>query len=171
MNEEEITQFQQALENLPQEVKDFLYNGTYDSAIETIAKNHAFSEENTKAFDIALTEVICLLKSKDTLIELFTDWGFDQEKQALLVKDIEEKIFLPIINATNYIVQYDTEEEQKTSGIYEEIQKRFIYGTPIVRPEKKSYRFDKLPTPPRPEGGSPVDSSSTHIDPYRERPE
>jgi hypothetical protein len=176
MNEEDITQFEEALENLPDEVKDFLYGDEYQKALQSIAETHDFTEEQKSQFDLTLTDVICLLQPKDALIELFTSWGFSQEKQALLVKDIEEKIFMPIIEATNYIVEYEDETEEEktqrnTSDPYIEIQKRFVYGTPIVRAEKKSYSFDKLPTPPRPEGNTPSQSTDSRIDPYRERPE
>lgn len=175
--DEEITQFQEALENLPEEVKNFLYGGDFESAVSTIANTHSFTEEQIKQFDLTLTDVICLLASKDKLIELFTSWGFPQEKQALLVKDIEEKVFMPIIEATNYIVEWNDEEDSTSTphDPYEQLQKRFVYGTPIVRTEKKSYSLDTLPLPPRIKDEEdsliPPEAPKRVIDPYREKPE
>lgn len=174
MNEEELTQFEEALQNLPEEVKDFLYGDNYQKALESIASTHGFTEDQKKTFDLTLTDVICLLQSKDGLIELFTTWGFPQEKQALLVKDIEEKVFMPIVEATNYIVEEDLEESTAPApDPYAEIQRRFVYGTPITKTEKKTYSLDKLPTPPRPPQSTEptTQSPNSRIDPYREKPE
>lgn len=165
MNEEETTQFEEALEQLPEEVKDFLYNGAFDEAVDHITQTHQLSEEQKKTFDMTLTEVICLLTSKDTLIELFTSWGFTQEKQAAIAKKIDEHIFLPIIEATNYIVEYEDEKEENkvVPDLYEEIQKRFLYGTPLVKTEKKSYSLDTLPPPPRPESSTMTPPQNIYI--------
>ena len=172
--DEEITQFEEALQNLPEEVKDFLYGDGYQKALQSIASTHGFTEDQKKTFELTLTDVICLLQSKDALIELFTTWGLAPEKQALLVKDIEEKVFMPIVEATNYIVEEDTEESTApVPDPYAEIQRRFVYGTPITKTEKKSYSFDKLPTPPRPPQNTEptIQSPTTTLDPYREKPE
>lgn len=185
--DQELTQFEQALEAIPEEVKDFLYEGAFDRALTDIVNTYGFNEEQKQTFGLVLTDVICLIQSKDTLIELFTSWNFSQEKQATIAKDIDEKIFLPIIEATNYIVEEENSEEKvDTSSAdvageaikdpYEEIQKRFVYGTPIVRAEKKAYSLDKFPLPPRiKEGGDgmlvPPPAPKSAIDPYREKPE
>jgi hypothetical protein len=185
---EEITQFEEALAILPEEVESFLYEGQFESVVLMITKLYGLSEEQRKKFDLILTDVLCLIKSKDSLIELFTSWGFSREKQVLIAKDIDEKIFAPIVEATNYIVEgeEDTDEEVTSSSVsetgeaikdpYAELQKRFVYGTPIVRAEKKAYSLDKFPLPPRIKENDdgmlvPPPAPKSDIDPYREKPE
>jgi hypothetical protein len=188
MTENDILQLEESLKNLPKEVKIFLYEGAFENALLSIKQSHTITDDQQKELKALLVKILCFLASKDTLIELFTSWGFPQEKQVLIAKDIDEKIFAPIVEATNYIVEggEDTDEEVTSSSVsetgetikdpYAELQKRFVYGTPIVRAEKKAYSLDKFPLPPRIKENDdgmlvPPPAPKSDIDPYREKPE
>src|SRR4051812_23337041 len=99
-----------SLDELPKEVKDFLYKGAFTRAINDIATAFSLSEEQKKSLDYHTTLVIILMEHRDDLIHLAEQWGLSPAQQQTFMEKIEASIIVPIVQATNY-----TEDEEENT--------------------------------------------------------
>lgn len=162
--DETPVQLEEALENLPEEVEDFLYEGAYTAAVARASEALTLTEAQKKELDAVLLEVVVEIKPKDDLLALCDKWKFNEEQKKLFVARLEEYVFEPLLEMTNYVVIDDEtlegeagNTEQKSSAAM--ISEQFQSPKPIA-PVAREQQPEKQP-----------ETGIKKIDPYRELPE
>lgn len=170
--------FEKNLENLPQEVKDFLYKRLFVSALEKIASTLGLTEDQKSLLKTQFLLVLSETEQKDSLVELCKKWSLTQEQTKTFVQLSEELIFIPIIEATNYIVIDEPENDQARQTTPTTDQKLVsvspaqalaaikdrLTQTASIAPSRRDYSIQKPDLPQEV-------SMKKSVDPYREKPE
>lgn len=163
-------QIDEALETLPREAKDFLYKGAFTQAITDIGQTYHLTEDQKKGLDYHVTQLILLLERRNDIISYIQTLSLSSEDQQKLLLDIEQKIVMPLIVATNYIEEGIEEEEKleekilveapSPSDILKTIEDR-LKEAKITAPVAR--KVEELPS------SSEKSVTDNTIDPYREQ--
>lgn len=145
---------------------------TMDTFLGKIKEKYSLEENVVYFLDGLMTGVILKQETKDSLEKEINQLI----KEKLLKEKIVLKDIYTFLEPLETQIMPENKSLETTNNPYEEIQKRFVYGTPIVRAEKKAYSLDKFPLPPRIKENDdgmlvPPPAPKSAIDPYREKPE
>lgn len=115
-NIDELQQIDDAFEALPPEVKTFLYDGAFEQAIAAITKTYVLSQDKIDSLRYHAMMVVILIEHRDDLVKLCQGWGFDDARQQAFMDDVEKLVIMPVIQATNYVVEDNTESASTTNA-------------------------------------------------------
>lgn len=187
--DEEITQiktkYDEALENMPREVQDFMWSDFYDAIIIAIQKTVGLTDEQTKCVKNAGYDILMGMKTMEEVSVELVNSGITAESTAKILYLIDTEIITRAENITEFFTENTGEEESRAinsapspSDMLARLNQTLMKPTTLA-PIKRDYSIEPLnraKTDSNPSAISPnstsspqVDSAKT-IDPYRETP-
>lgn len=166
MEPSEIEIIENALENLPQEAKDFLYKGDFEKALTKIENGSNLTKPQRGMLDFHLTRIIALIEQRDVLLILCQEWNFTGEQMQKFIATIDECVFVPLVEATNYTVEEEIIENSISntpsfSSFNLDSLGEKLTQSRLVIPSLREQKIDS----------TDVQSQVKSFDPYRELPE
>ena len=163
--QDELQILDDALDELPKEASDFLYNGDYAKALDGITSALGLTPQQKSELDYHLTRVVALIETRNDLLSLCDKWKYTMEQKQTFVSLVEDTIFEPLEEATNYIVE--GEEDEEDEGEKKSQTPSSILSNKFLQPSaagvaKRDYSLERT-TPSVSESAEPK-----KFDPYHE---
>jgi hypothetical protein len=174
----EEKELQEALLNIPEEVRSFIWSDAFGYIIDTAEKVIPLSKEEKTSMKLAAYKILLRTSTMEKLGEEMVQEGIDKEKVLKILYIIDTQI---VTTAKNIIENSTEEEDQRPSPesntdstqAPSPIQamamiKDRLTGPSSIAPTKRDYSAEKVADPTV---TSTPTTSIRSIDPYRELPE
>lgn len=161
-----------AINNIPEEVKDYIFGFRFSKAFNALCEEKGFSEKEKTDFEIKLYEYLAQTTTEESLVETIHSISKTPEMNQSIINWIKEKVTDPVFSlAVDAAVrEEEAEEALQEAGVVpapsplqalEGIKARLAQNT-AVTPSARDYSVEKIQT------SAPTEKPA--IDPYREAP-
>lgn len=161
----EDTVFQEALDSMPEEVRDYMWSPAFDYEIEVAQKVLGLSDQEKAYVKDISYDLLMRLVTMESASEKLLNLGIAPEKVSKIMYFIYQEILQSAQNLINYYGDVQKAPQETTSdaaGSIDQsanISNAFIPRS-VLTPVKRDYSPQKTTSP-----------DFKHIDPYRELPE
>jgi hypothetical protein len=175
MNEEEIDTIEESFENIPEEVKRYIYSTAFLNTFQKLCSEKGLTPEESNALKTSLFSYLAQIDTEESLIETINKISKSPEINQQIISWVTTNVTDKILELTTETLlnqedglDINTEESSAPSPTQamESIKDRLSQNTKIT-PTKRDYSMEKA------ENSTPSVQNITKpsVDPYRELPE
>lgn len=166
---DELKTIEESFENIPEEVKAFIYGLDFVTQLKEFCKNIGFSEEQQKTFRISIYNYVAQLETEDELVSNINSISPSIEANQKIIDWVRENLVEKVleISTNTFIEEESVPEDIGTEKVNpSEIIKNSLKSPSLLAPTKRDYSLEKdISNGPK---NLIQDIKKPTIDPYRE---
>lgn len=173
--DQEIDTIEQSFEEIPEEVKAYIYSSSFTKPFQALCLSESLSQEEAEKLKISLYSYISQIETEEDLLIAINSISKNIESNQKMIDWVRENVIEKILTLVTeaYVNEEGGEESEGTSTetlpspskmSLSSIQERLSQNTTIT-PIKRDYSIEKIPE------ATPTPSPTAVSDPYREMPQ